>query len=221
MICYVLHMIITWYGEACFKIQAGEVTLKTDPFDKAGTGLTTPYFNADVVLRSNFPLAGKEREKIETDSGAGMSFYSPGEFELKGMTIRGVQVGGDSEHIETAYVIQWSDLKLVYLGYMTNSKADSRLIEVCVDTDILFIPVSKPYLESEDAVRFINQLAPKIAIPMLYNVGGLTRKAEEVSGFLKEFGVSPEVQDKLTIKKKDLESHEDTQIVVLKAQSQV
>lgn len=214
-------MIITWYGEGCFKVQAGEVTLKTDPFEKADTGLTTPYFNADVTLRSRCPLELEEREKLVGSTTAGSLIYSPGEYELKGITVRGVQLVHDNaEFLDTAYTVQWGDVKLGYLGHIDNIKDNARLLEMFTDIDILFVPVSTPYLEAGDAATLVNQIAPKIAIPMYYAVKGLTRKADEVSAFLKEFGVSPEVQDKLTTKKKDIDQHEETQIVVLKALSE-
>ncbi len=212
-------MVITWYGEACFKIQAGEVVVKTDPFDKASTGLSTPYFNADVSLMSRFSPSEEGRSEM-FKGGEPFTVYAPGEYELKGMTIRGVQVGGNKDDISTAYVLQWSDLKLVHLGHFPATKLDPRMLEACTETDILFVPSGTPYLEAEQAVSIINQIAPRIAIPMLYSVKGLTREADDVKVFLKEFGVSPDAQDKLTIKKKDLEGHEETQIVVLKAQAE-
>ncbi|MBI5420934.1 MAG: MBL fold metallo-hydrolase [Parcubacteria group bacterium] len=214
-------MIITWYGEGCFKVQAGEISLKTDPFEKADTGLTTPYFNADVTLRSRCSFGEEERKEMVSAVNSGVFIYSPGEYELKGITIRGVQlVNDDTEFLDTAYTIQWGDLKLGHLGHIHSIKTNPRVMEMFTDIDILFVPVSAPYLEAGDAATLVNQIAPKIAIPMYYAVKGLTRKADDVSVFLKEFGVSPEVQDKLTTKKKDIDQHEETQIVVLKAQSQ-
>jgi len=214
-------MIITWYGEGCFKVQAGEVTLKTDPFEKADTGLTTPYFNADVTLRSRCSLDLEEREKIMGSTVSGSLIYSPGEYELKGITIRGIQLKHDNaEFLDTAYTIQWGDVKIGYLGHIDNVKDNARLLEMFTDIDILFVPVSAPYLDAGEAVTLINQIAPKIAIPMYYAVKGLTRKADDVSAFLKEFGVASEVQDKLTTKKKDIDQHEETQVVVLKALSE-
>lgn len=214
-------MIITWYGEGCFKVQAGEVTLRTDPFEKADTGLTTPYFNADVTLRSRCPFELKELEKLVGSVASDSLIYSPGEYELKGITVRGVQLKHvNGEFLDTAYTIQWGDVRLGYLGHIDNIKDNARLLEMFTDIDILFVPVSTPYLEAGEAATFVNQIAPKIAIPMYYAVKGLTRKADDASAFFKEFGVSPDVQDKLTTKKKDIDQHEETQIVVLKALSE-
>ena len=47
-------MIITWYGQACFKIvvqkgKDGSVNILTDPFDKE-TGLRSPRIEADILL---------------------------------------------------------------------------------------------------------------------------------------------------------------------------
>ncbi|MDE1970663.1 MAG: MBL fold metallo-hydrolase [Patescibacteria group bacterium] len=211
-------MVITWYGEACFKIQSGDVTLKTDPFDKASAGLTTPYFNANVTLLSHATLPD-----FETYDDAGRNntslISSPGEYEMKGMVVRGIQINMGGEGIDTAYVISWGDLKLIHLGFLNTAKINSRLMEACADADIMFVPIGKPYLDAGDAATIVNQLSPKIAIPMCYAVKGLSRKAEDASAFLKELSVSPEQQDKLTIKKKDITEEEHTEIILLNAQA--
>ena len=42
-------MVITWLGQACFKIQSGDQVVVIDPFSKE-IGLTPPRFKSDVVL---------------------------------------------------------------------------------------------------------------------------------------------------------------------------
>jgi len=46
------QMQITWYGQACFRIQSGDVTIILNPFDKS-VGLNAPRGKADIVLLSN------------------------------------------------------------------------------------------------------------------------------------------------------------------------
>ena len=54
-------------------------------------------------------------------------------------------------------------------------------------------------------MEIINQVEPRIVIPMHYKISGLNIKLNGVEDFLKEMGISKkETFDKLTLKKKDL-----------------
>ncbi len=79
------------------------------------------------------------------------------------------------------------------------------------------IPVGGKYtIDAEQAAEIINQIEPRIVIPMHDKIPGLNVDIVGVEPFLKEMGVGKkEAVDKLTIKKKDL-PQEETEIVVLK-----
>jgi L-ascorbate metabolism protein UlaG (beta-lactamase superfamily) len=71
-------------------------------------------------------------------------------------------------------------------------------------------------IDGEGAVDIINQIEPRLVIPMHYKISGLNLKFDSVDDFLKEMGIGKkEVLDKLTLKKKDLPEGE-TQVVVMK-----
>ena len=74
-------MIINWYGEGCFKIQTGGITLITDPFESS-IGLTPPRGKTEIVLKTltPWPMANGEEGKVVRRGG---------EYEIQGVTISG------------------------------------------------------------------------------------------------------------------------------------
>ena len=85
------------------------------------------------------------------------------------------------------------------------------------EVDILMIPIGGVYtIDSEEAAFIINQIEPRIVIPMHYKVPGLNVKLQGVDDFLKEMGVEKQVVDQLAIKKNDLPKEEEMKVVVMK-----
>lgn len=188
-------MVITYYGISCFKIQSGDTVLAIDPFFKE-LGLTVPRFEAHAVISEkehpNYPA-----EKVFNISG-------PGEYEFKGICVKGIWVNPEN----TIYVVDWEGMKLAHMGNFSEKELRSETQEEIGTPDILFIPVGgNNVIDEEKAVKIINQIEPRIVIPMNY---------KKVDDFLKEIGEKVAPEEKLTIKKKDLPNAEDTKVVVLK-----
>jgi len=79
------------------------------------------------------------------------------------------------------------------------------------------IPVGGNYtINYEEAVSFINQIEPKIIIPMHYALPHLKIKLDPLEKFIKAIGKKPEMIDKLIIKKNNLP--EEAKLVVLNKQ---
>jgi L-ascorbate metabolism protein UlaG (beta-lactamase superfamily) len=205
-------MIINWYGEGCFKIQTGGLTIMSDPFssssDDIGSGLTAPRFKSDITLvtRSSFPIPYKGIEGDGVVTG-------PGEYEIQGIEITGTPLASDEKYIETAYSIRAEDMRIGFLGHVSHMPEPS-LLEAMGEIDILFIPAGgKPFIEQELAAKLVKQLHPKIVIPSFFKIAGLKRASADAKAFLEELGQEAAPVEKLAIKKKELP--QKTQIVVL------
>ena len=201
-------MIITYYGLACFKLQSGNLVLATDPFSK-DSGLVPPRFQADVVLSTQ---ASPFHANTETLTGSPFIITTPGEYEIKGISIEGVPVNS------AAYVFEWDGIRFCHLGALSKKSFTEEIKEVIGTPDVLFVPVGGgESLDAEEAVDTINQIEPRIVIPMYYQTKGL--RAPTLSGpelFLKEFGSSATPEDKFVFKQKDV-PQEETKLVFLKA----
>jgi L-ascorbate metabolism protein UlaG (beta-lactamase superfamily) len=212
-------MVITWYGQSCFKIQSGETILFTDPFSKE-IGLTPPRGQANIVTVSHNHF---DHNNCESLSGEPLVINGPGEYECKGVNIKGVFSFHDSKEgkergTNTIYIIEMEDIKICHLGDFGQVKLNEEQLEEINGVDILMVPVggSGATIDGEGAVDIINQIEPRLVIPMHYKISGLNLKFDSVDDFLKEMGIGKkEVLDKLTLKKKDLPEGE-TQVVVMK-----
>lgn len=211
-------MVITWYGQSCFKIQSGETVVFTDPFNKE-IGLTPPRSQADMVTISHNHY---DHNNCEALSENALVIDGPGEYEIKGVEVKGVfSFHDDKEGKErggnTIYVIEIEGIKIAHLGDLGQSKLAAEQVEKIDGVDILMIPVGGgDTIDGETAVEIINQIEPRIVIPMHYKIAGLNAKLDGVDVFLKEMGVAKkDAVDKLTLKKKDL-PEEETQVVVMR-----
>src|SRR3989338_7017967 len=183
-------MIITWYGQACFKIQSGSTTIVTDPFEKK-LGLTPPKFEAQIALVTHEHF---DHNNIVNISGSPFVVDSPGEYETGGVKIRGIfsfhdDKEGKERGTNTMYVIKMEDMTIANLGDLGQRQLTEEQVDALGEVDILMIPVGGNYtIDAETAVEITNQIEPKIVIPMHYQVKGLSVKLDPVSDFLKEIG---------------------------------
>lgn len=216
-------MIISWYGHSCFKIQtssaSGPLVLVTDPFAKEA-GLTPPRLQADIVTVSHQHF---DHNNVETVGGSPFLINMPGEYEIKGITVRGIpsfhdKVEGAERGNNIIYCLRVENISLCHLGDLGQEKLTAQQLEQMGDVDILFVPVGGKYtLDGSEAAEIVNQIEPKIVIPMHYKVSGLAIDLDNEKEFLKEIGEA-ETIDKLTLKKKDLpEDGAPTKVYVMKA----
>lgn len=196
-------MIITWHGEACFLLESGGIRVLIEPPRKE-SGLNPPRFKSDILIYSMSRAGNNE------DAPA-FIIDSPGEYEIKGVNIFGV---GNDENI--IYTIEMDNVKMAYFGFL-KKEPDNEKLELIGSPDIVFTPVGglkDELLDAEAAMKLINKMEPKIAIPMLYDVKGLKTKRAPLSAFLKESEAKDAPVPKLIVKKKDL-TEEETKIAIL------
>jgi L-ascorbate metabolism protein UlaG (beta-lactamase superfamily) len=213
-------MHIQWFGQACFKIQdkvgADGVTVTTDPFNKEA-GLKVPNFESDIVMISH---DHKDHNNAEALRGNPFIISAPGEYDIKGVSIHGVESFHDDKKgaergKNVIYSINIDGVIVSHLGDLGHI-LDNKQLELLVGTDILLIPVGGKYtLDAKKAVEVVSQIEPRIVIPMHYNIPGLAYELDGVEKFIKELGIKPIEEEKLKISKKDL-PQEDMQLIILK-----
>jgi len=214
-------MNILWYGQSCFKLQCKDIVLVTDPFDKK-IGLRPPYGAADIVTISHDHYDHNNFEALKNNP---FVVDGEGEFEIKKILIRGINSFHDnSEGRErgnnTIYIIEMEDLKICHLGDFGQEGFLNGQLEKIGHVDILFVPVGGTFtIDWKLASSIVNQIEPRIVIPMHYKVAGVKGdllKLDKVDSFCKEYGVSEkDAVDKFSIKKRDL-PQDETKAVVMK-----
>ncbi len=215
-------MIITYYGLSCFKIQSGDTVIAIDPFSK-NSGLTPPRFEAHMVLSSHGHENHANIDSLsEKENNSLFKITGPGEYEFKGITVRGIPSYHDAKKGKTngkntIYIVEWEDMRLAHMGDYGEEEFRSEVQEAIGTPDILFVPVGGgDTIDAEMAAKLINQIEPRMVIPMHYKISELKAKLDGVEVFMKEMGEKATPEDRLTIKKKDVPSAEQSKIVVLK-----
>ena len=137
---------ITWLGHSFFKLQAGDVTVAIDPYD-ASTGLKPPRFNADLLLITHEHHDHNNRSTI---MGQPFEVASPGEYEVKGCTVYGINGSHDAKEgglggIITMYRVEIEGIRLAHLGDIGQEQLTEKQLEVLDGVDVLFIPVGGKY----------------------------------------------------------------------------
>ena len=100
-------------------------------------------------------------------------FRGPGEYEVKGVFIKGYDSAHDEENGDlrghnTIYVIESSGLRICHLGDI-GSVPDLDLLEEIGSIDILLVPIGGVYtIDPKQAIEIVNQLDPKMIVPMHY-----------------------------------------------------
>jgi L-ascorbate metabolism protein UlaG (beta-lactamase superfamily) len=216
-------MNINWKGHSCFEISAspekgGAVTILIDPFGD-GIGLKLPRkMEADIVLTThNHP----GHSNIKALSNSPFVIDCPGEYDIKDVYIKGISAFHDNsqgkEYGRTAiYTIETEGLKLCHLGDLGQKELTTDQLEAIGDIDILMIPVGgTETIDARDAMKIMEQIEPRITIPMHFKTAGSNAKISGIEDFLKSLGVkSLQPEPKLSIKKKDI-LPEEAKIVLL------
>jgi L-ascorbate metabolism protein UlaG (beta-lactamase superfamily) len=145
---------------------------------------------ADIVTISH---QHHDHSCLERINGDFFVINEPGEYEIKGVSIFGIpsfhdQVQGGKRGRNTIYIYDIDNLKLVHLGDLGCQLTDKQISQIN-EVDILMIPVGGIYtLDAKGAVAVVEQLEPKIIIPMHYKTKDLLFKLNPITDFLKEIG---------------------------------
>jgi L-ascorbate metabolism protein UlaG (beta-lactamase superfamily) len=215
-------MLITWLGHSAFKLQgktnSETVTVITDPFFPEKVGLKLPRLEAEIVTISH---GHDDHNNAAAVKGDPRVIDGPGEYEMKGVFVEGISSYHDDKQgaergSNIIFRIEIEDLSITHLGDLGH-ELDNKQLESLEGTDILLIPIGGTYtIDAQKAVNVINQIEPRIVIPMHYDVPGLKlgKPLANLDAFLKAIAVKPRYEEKLKIVKKEL-PQEDMEVIVL------
>lgn len=164
-----------------------------------------PKLKVDIVASSN--MDNDLSNNIDRLQGEPFAITHAGEFEVQGIFLYGVQLKNGN----TAYVIDAEGITLAHLGTDPQELGDDEL-ELFESVDILLLPVSG---DKKVWSTVIQQIEPRIIIPMQFKTGGVKAKLDTIDAFAKEMGIKDTTgENKLIIKKSQLPA-EETQVHIL------
>ena len=210
-------MEITWYGHSCFRImERGMAAVVTDPYDSQKIGYKPLNLKANIVSVSHDSPGHNFQKGVK---GTSRVLTGPGEFEIGGVFITGVQTRSknkeSSENFRnTMYVFDYGKAAVAHLGDLQRVPTQTE-IEALGNIHIALVPVGGGGgLSPARAVEVISLLEPGIVIPMHYKTPDCKLDLTGVDRFLKEMGVG-EIEPQATLKITRNLSPGETSVVVL------
>lgn len=206
-------MVISWYGEGCFKIQSGDFVILVDPFDP-DRGLAPPRIRPSVLLYSlhSFPIP------FTHDGENTKMIFGAGEYDTDEARITGVQLEKESTptFIKTIYRIELENIAVGVLGHISG-ELPPEATEKLAGIDVVFFPAGgAPFITQKDAATLLKTLEPKIAIPSFFKIPKLQRDAGALEEFVASAKLkSAEPQEKISLRYKDISAISRTELRTL------
>jgi L-ascorbate metabolism protein UlaG (beta-lactamase superfamily) len=212
-------MEITWYGHSCFRLtERGMATVVVDPFDNKAIGYFPLKLKADILTISHTAPGHSNTEAVK---GTSHVIAGPGEFEIGGVFITGVQTDGPGaakkgkdQSRNTVYVFDFDGLTVAHLGDLLQVPSQAE-IEALGTVNVALVPVGGGGgLNAAKAAEVISVLEPNIVIPMHYATPDAKLQLDSLGKFMKEMGLGKqESQPSLKVTRSGLP--EETHVAVL------
>ena len=210
-------MEIVWYGHSCFRfIERGMAAVVTDPFDSEIVGYEPLKLRADIVTVSHDAPGHSHTSAVK---GVTHKLTGPGEFEIGGVFITGVQTDvnnkkGLDKPRNVLFLFDFDGLTIAHLGDLSQVPSQSE-VEALGTVNVALVPVgSGNGLNAAKAAEVISLLEPNIVIPMHFASKSGKLDLDPLSKFLKEMGLtSHETVPSLKVSRSGLP--DETKVVVL------
>jgi L-ascorbate metabolism protein UlaG (beta-lactamase superfamily) len=169
---------ITHIGHACFTVDANNIKVVFDPYDES-FGLEMPQITADRLFISH--------EHYDHNNRAAITVKPAAELPISDHIVKswhddeqGAKRGSNDIHIVTI-----DDTTICHLGDLGTVLSDEQITAVGA-IDVLMIPVGGTYTIDANAAReVVQQLKPRVTIPMHYFMAGMELDLAPVDEFLR------------------------------------
>lgn len=215
-------MDITWYGHSCFRLaERGLAAVVVDPFDSKAIGYSPLKLKADIVTISHDAPGHNNAEAVK---GTSHVITGPGEFEIGGVFITGIQTDGvgsskkaKEQARNTLFVFDYDGLTVAHLGDLKQVPTQAE-IEALGTVNVALVPVGGGGgLNAAKAAEVVSLLEPNIVVPMHYSTPDVKVSLDSLNKFLKEMGLGKqEAQTSLKITRSSLP--DETRVSVLEYQ---
>ncbi len=215
-------MEITWFGHSCFRLtERGLAAVVTDPFDSDAIGYEPLKLKADIVTVSHDAPGHNFTSAVK---GTSHVIDGPGEFEIGGVFITGVQTDGSGKKAaekprNTLYVFDYMGITVAHLGDLRSVPTQAE-IEALGTVHVALVPVGDGgSLNAAKAAEVVSLLEPNIVVPMHYHTQVSKVTLDRLDKFLKEMGLhDAETVPSLKVSKSSLP--DETKVVVLNYQKE-
>jgi L-ascorbate metabolism protein UlaG (beta-lactamase superfamily) len=174
---------IKWYGHACFKLEGDGTSIVTDPYDPKVAGLDPIYEPADLVVVSSATDEYHSYARMVTGDPLYLNaLEATGEesVEVGRVRFETFRAMESVEHKEdpdenAMYRFELGGVSVLHLGDLGNPPTEEQLAWLRGRVDVLLaLTGGPPTLELDDLERAIEDIGPRVVIPMHYKIPKLT-----------------------------------------------
>ncbi|HRW34904.1 MAG TPA: MBL fold metallo-hydrolase [Thermotogota bacterium] len=176
-------MKIRWLGHSCFEIRTS-FNILTDPYDKSVTYHFDPV-DIQIITESHQHHDHNAHDRVPGDPAI---VKTVGEHAFDQVMIKGYPSYHDREQGKKRgnniiFQIVSEGITLTHLGDLGH-QLGKELLKKLAGTDVLMIPVGGTYtIDANEAVQLIEQLKPKVVVPMHYKTPSCDYPIAELSDF--------------------------------------
>ncbi len=185
-------MKIKWYGHAAFLITSDQgIKMILDPYEPGAFGGQLSYGRigdqAEIVLISHDHADHNHTKGL---LGSPQVVSGSGSKTVKGISIKGISTyhdpsKGKERGTNTIFNLQVDGIQVCHLGDLGHVLSDKELNEIG-PVDVLLIPVGGYFtIDAKEATRVVEQINPKVAIPMHFKTEKCGFPIAPVEDFLK------------------------------------
>jgi L-ascorbate metabolism protein UlaG (beta-lactamase superfamily) len=184
---------VHWYGHACFRLEGGGTSIVTDPYTPELAGLEPVTDTADVVLMSSaldeahanasmIPGAPRVLNALDAVNGP----LDVGE----GIVVEAVAAmesvdRPDDPKANALYRFELDGVSICHMGDVGNRLTEAQLAPLRGRVDVLFaLAGAYPTIPLEDLDAAIEEIAPRVVIPMHYRTPSLLYDVAPLEDFL-------------------------------------
>ncbi|BCM90376.1 hypothetical protein IAD21_02228 [Abditibacteriota bacterium] len=184
-------MRLTYFGHACFGVQTLGYRLVLDPFSPE-IGYAPLQTKADLVCISHEnPKWHSHLESVGGDWTLYNALENIGQtWDFDGISLEAFPVfedwpdNGEPVGPNAMFKITSENLRLLHMGDVGHALGDDY-IEALGEVDIVLAPFGgPPTIELTDLKAFLDELNPRLVVPMHYMVEGLKMQLEPLDSFL-------------------------------------
>ena len=172
-------MKIKWYGHACFRIEGDDIVIVTDPYTPEVAGLDPMDEFADVVVMSS------ATDRFHSDASMvpgypkilnALEISGRGPVEVNNVVFEALPTMESLRHKESPdenaiYRFELEGISILHLGDLGNPLTDEQLALLRGRVHILLaLTGGPPTIELEDLERAIEEIRPRVVIPMHYQI---------------------------------------------------
>jgi L-ascorbate metabolism protein UlaG (beta-lactamase superfamily) len=172
-------MKIKWYGHACFRIEGDDIVIVTDPYTPEVAGLDPMDEFADVVVMSS------ATDRFHSDASMvpgypkilnALEISGRGPVEVNNVVFEALPTMESLRHKESPdenaiYRFELEGISILHLGDLGNPLTDEQLALLRGRVNILLaLSGGAPTIELEDLERAIEEIQPRVVIPMHYQI---------------------------------------------------